>query len=274
MTLYRTRDVADTIGVSPSLVRSYARSGILSPTRGPRREYRFSFQDVVVLRTAKALADSGIHPRRIRRAMRTLKSRLPRGRSLAGVSIAAEGDTVVVQDEFAVWDPVSGQVHLDFSVAELAEAVAPLARRASEIQAASDAHRWMELAVDLEAVAPDEAGMAYERALGLDPSNADAHANLGRLHHEAGKLLHAEAHYRKALEVEADHATASFNLGVVLEDQGRVEEAVRVYENTLAATPDHAEAHFNLSRLYERTGNKAAALQHLATYKRIREGGS
>ncbi len=98
MKSYTTRDVAKLLGLSEAQVRSHARVGYLAPDRGPRNAYRFSFQDLVLLRTAKALSEARIAPRRIRRALRALTRELPTGRSLSGIRISSEGDRVVVRD--------------------------------------------------------------------------------------------------------------------------------------------------------------------------------
>ena len=58
MTGYATRDVSELIGFNADQVRHYVRRGLLTPERGGRGEYRFSFQDVVLLRTAKGLVDA------------------------------------------------------------------------------------------------------------------------------------------------------------------------------------------------------------------------
>ncbi|CAN5326140.1 hypothetical protein BH23GEM4_BH23GEM4_03290 [soil metagenome] len=269
---YTTREVAEVLGLSPSQVRSYARSDLLAPERGPRREFRFAFQDIILLRAARELRAAEIPPRRIRGALRSLREQLPAGRPLSAVHITADGDRILVRDQDAVWDPESQQVHIDFSVAELASRAAPFARRASRREVEEDdlgADEWYDLAFDLEAVAPDEAVHAYRRALALDPDHADSHLNLGRLLHEGGELRAAEQHYRHAVELEPESATAAFNLGVALEDQGRAEEGIAAYGRALDCDPNHAPAHFNLSRLYEEAGRVTDALRHLAEYRRL-----
>jgi len=55
MESFSTRDVARLLGLSETQVRSQARAGFLTLERGPRNGYRFSFQDLVLLRAAKAL---------------------------------------------------------------------------------------------------------------------------------------------------------------------------------------------------------------------------
>lgn len=273
MKSYTTRDVARLLGLSPAQVRGQARAGFLAPDRGPRNTYRFSFQDLVLLRTAKALADARVPGRRIRRALRRLVRQLPRGRSLSEVRITAEGDRVVVRDGQAAWNPESGQLVLDFSVAELATRAAPVARRvvrdARRAEAPLGAADWFDLGNDLEAVAPAQAREAYERALALEPRHADARVNLGRLLQEEGEALDAVGQYLAALASDPEHPTAAFNLGTALEDLGRTGDAIAAYERALEADPDFADAHYNLALLYEKAGRKRDAVRHLKVYRAL-----
>jgi tetratricopeptide (TPR) repeat protein len=271
MKSYTTSDVARLLGLSAGRVRSLARAGVLSPDRGPRGALRFSFQDLVLLRTARALSEARLPARRIRRALRRLVDQLPRGRSLSELRITAEGDRVVVRDEQAAWQPDSGQLLLDFSVAELATRAGPVARRlARDARRAEEdlsANRWFALGLDLEAAAPDDARDAYRRALELDPAHVDARLNLGRLLQESGRIAEAEAHYRAVLDGEGPTPTAAYNLGTALEDQGRTAEAIAAYRAAIAVDACFADAHFNLARLYERTGRRAAAIRHFRAYR-------
>src|SRR6185369_12208819 len=116
---YSTKDVAALLGLSADQVRSYVRAGFLAPVQGPRGEYRFSFQDLILLRTAKGLLAADVPRRRIRLALQNLQEQLPDGRPLTGVRITAQGHHVVVRDGKEVWNPESGQILLDFQVADL-----------------------------------------------------------------------------------------------------------------------------------------------------------
>lgn len=269
---YAARDVARLVGLTVPQILSFVRAGSLSPPRGHRREYRFSFPDLVVLRTARDLLEK-MPSRKIHRALRSLRDRLPRGRQLATVRIAVEGDDLVVREGAVAWLPESGQALLDLDVAAFATEVAPLVRKAAEeaLEAAHEmgAEDWYHLGCDLEPCDATRAQDAYRRALDLAPRHPDAHLNLGRLLHEMGRVGEAEAHYRHALEARPGDATAAFNLGVALQDLGRLREAAGAYEQALTSDPDYADAHFNLSRLHERLADPHGALRHLQAYRQL-----
>src|SRR3954467_7256327 len=88
------------------------------------------------------------------------------------------------------------------------------------------APEWFDLAVHLEAAAPDRAHSAYTRALALDPDFAAAHVNLGRLLQVAGRTAEAVQHYRRSMEAGRPDPTAAFNLGTALEDLGEWADAI------------------------------------------------
>src|SRR5258705_2371309 len=151
---YSTKDVAALLGLSAAQVRSYVRAGFLSPRQGPRGEYYFSFQDLVLLRTAKGLLAARVSQRRILLALQKLREQLPEGRTLTGVRISAEGHHVVVRDGRDVWNPESGQALFDFELAELAREASTLPLRTpvpSPLAPAPEtAESWFERGSELE----------------------------------------------------------------------------------------------------------------------------
>lgn len=273
---FTTREVARLLRVSQGRVRSLVYGGFVSPGRGPGRRYRFSFQDVVVLRAARDLVGSRIPAARIARIVERLRGELPRGRSLASLRITADGGQVVVREGGETWEPESGQLLLDFSVADLAMRAVPMARRAAaaahESGAEMSAEDWFALGYELEATELEEAVRAYREALRLDPEHADAHVNLGRLLHERGAVEAAAGHYRRAAELRPTDATAAYDLGVALQDLGRFDEAAAAYGAAIELAPNHADTHFNLSAVYERLGQAALAIRHLKTYRQLVTG--
>ena len=308
--MFGTRHVARVLGLSPARVRAWARAGLVEPRRGRRGELRFSFQDLVLLRTARELVEAHVPPARVRRALSRLRDQLPGDRSLAAVRVEVDGERVVVRSGGARWHPESGQAIFTFGVDEVARAVTPLlevedpgsgglggaaggigggapdvkdgaaggllcaggaAAGAPEVNASAAAAATLyEWGCDLEDGAPAQARQAYLRALALDPGHYGANLNLGRLLHEDRDHVAAERLYRRALEARPRDAHAWFNLGVVLEDQGIWQEALVAYEASLASEPDGADAHHNAARLCERLGRRAQALRHLGAFRRLK----
>lgn len=272
MKAYSTREVADLLGLSTARVRALARSGIVNPQRDARGRSSFSFQDLVLLRTAKGLIDANVPARRINKALQALASQLPTDRPLSAVRVQIDGDRVVVRDSNSSWEPESGQTLLDFSIRELGEKVAPLARDSVQraLRAASTADDLFQAALESEQIGANaEAEAAYRNVIAADASHVAAHINLGRLRHVARALDEAERLYRRALEIEPSHPTARFNLGVVLEDRGATNEAIEEYREAVRLDPRVADVHFNLARLYQQTGDQQAALRHFSRFRAL-----
>jgi tetratricopeptide (TPR) repeat protein len=302
MSGYSAQDVARMLGLPPARLRAYVRSGVLAPERGEHGELRFSFQDLLLLRTAEGLVRERVPPRRVASALRKLRERLPEERPLTGVQLGAEGQRVVAREGSARWQVDSGQVLLDFGrgCSEADAALPPLAdlpaRRSAAAPAPADApavrvdaaaptvalkgdvaglslEELYEIGCDLEEADPGQAEASYAEVLARAPRHADAHINMGRLLHERGDLEGAEGHYRQALATRPDDPTATFNLGVALEDQEYVAEAIDAYERAVALNPQNADAHYNAARLYEKGGDYGASLRHLRAYRDLTRRG-
>lgn len=265
---YSTREVSDLIGMTPDQVRHYVRRELIDPERTDAGEYRFDFQDVVLLRTAKSLLDANVSARKAYRILLKLQSELTHVDSLAAVRIYADGNNVVVREDNQLWDAESGQTQLDFSVAELAGSVANLANRNLIIAREGDdldSDEWYNLGLDLEEVDPTRAPEAYRRAIELNPRNADAHVNLGRLMQLKGKLRQAKRHYEQALKAVTNHQLAYYNLGTVFDELDQVEQAAQYYRRA----PSVPDAHYNLARIFELKGDELAAQRHMKSYRKL-----
>ena len=76
------------------------------------------------------LVDAGAHA--IARTLRTLKARLPAGKSLSSVRVVVVGDDVLVKEQDSLWDPESGQIQIDFPMSSLTREVAPMVKAAAK----------------------------------------------------------------------------------------------------------------------------------------------
>ena len=259
------------VGVPPPRIRQCVRAGLLATRRDSRGRLRFDFVDLVLLRTIRGLLERRVPTRQIGRVLDSLRRQIGK-RPLSRVSVFVDGERVVAWDGQSRWQPESGQFLFNFDAGQVVRRASQVARLpASERPRLPEltAEEWCELAIEIEERSPLEAKAAYHHALDIDPGNATARINLGRMLHAEGTLAGAEAHYREALRREPSSAIAWYNLGVLLEDQHQADQAIAAYERAVRADAQLADAHYNLALLYERAGRERDAVRHLAIFRRL-----
>lgn len=270
MQSYSVRDVERLLRLSRSTIRGLTAAGFLSPSRGPRREYRFSFQDLIVLRAARALIEGKIPRRRIHRALDELRRSLPDALPLSGLSISAIGERIVVRQGKNRWQLDGGQYLLGLDVSVEDGVLRVVERKEPSIPSPDrDTEDWFSRALELETADLRSAASAYERAVNDDPAHLAAWLNWGRVLHELGQLEAAQAVYRRALEKCGPDALLWFNLGVLLQDHGRIDEALDAYRCAVGEDPNLADCHYNMALLYESLGKPQHAIRHLGQYRRL-----
>jgi tetratricopeptide (TPR) repeat protein len=260
------------LGVSRGVVDGLIELGLVTPTRGPRNALRFSFQDVVLLRTALQLRTANTTPRKLRAALARLKRELPDELPLSGIRVAAEGDAIVVKTGPSRWDAVTGQMLLDFEVAEVAGDVVLLDSTPERKSiAATQALERYELAEQLITTEPSAAELNYRRAIELSPETYyAAYVDLGALLCEQeNQCVKALQVFDEALQHFPKDAILHFNRAVALDVMGRFDEAKKSYEACLAINPDYADAHHNLAILLDRRGDRRGLIRHLNAYRRL-----
>ena len=285
------------LGLSPARLQAYVKAGLLCPQRGHDGELRFSFQDLLLLRTAEGLVTERLPPRRVRDALQRLRRRLPVEQPLTGIQLGTEGGHVVVRDGTTAWRADSGQGLLTFSdptasirpehahegtaIAELrpATSVAQSGEESGVEHPRIDGDGPQPTADDLYQLGCSLRGQrAGGRARRL-PSGAGAGPPPRRHAREPGA---ADARVRgplvrrgalpRGLGAAPGRRDRPFQPGVVLEDRGRPDAALEMYEATLAVDPANADAHFNAARLHDSAGHYEAALRHLREYRNLTGG--
>lgn len=270
MQSFGVRDIERVLQLSRSTLRSLIDGGFVKPTRGARRQLRFSFQDLVVLRAARALLQARVPSRRIHKSLKELRAHLPEAAPLSGLSISAIGDRVVVREGHNHWDVNDGQYLLALDV-QVQGGVLKVADFSEQAERGEhwDADRWFEHGLGMEATDVDAALKAYGRAVELTPDYAGAWINWGRLLHQHGRRAEAQRIYRQALTQCGPDSLLLFNLGVLLEDEGQVGPALDAYQRAISEDPTLADCHYNLARLYETLGKPQHAIRHLGQYRRL-----
>ncbi len=146
---------------------------------------------------------------------------------------------------------------------------------------------------------------AFERALALDPTVAEANAGLGMIHLERGEmeeaaesfereLLHhrddhlsryhlavaldlarrpalAEVQLRRLLTAQPGMADARYLLGKITLAEGKAEEALGHLEAALALAPEDANIHYQLGQAYQRLGRSEEAEQRFESFRRLKD---
>ena len=92
---------------------------------------------------------------------------------------------------------------------------------------------------------------AHEAALVLEPSLAEAHANLISLYGRARNFEQAAVHYRAVVALGVNLSTAHYDYGVLLGLQEKWDLAAEAYRQAIAVNPLHAQAHNNLGQILE-----------------------
>jgi predicted Zn-dependent protease len=261
---YGVRDVEKLLRLPRSTIRALIEAGFVSPSRGPRNAWRFSFQDLIVLRTAQTLVAAKVPRKRITRSVKELRRHLPQSMPLSGLSICAVADRVVVREGARRWQAESGQYLLEF---EGDPAKGSL--KVIEPKPQASAQDLFETGVALEDEDAEAAQQAYEQAIAADPTLLDAHVNLGWLLHEAGRLAAAERAYREGIQACGSDPLLLFNLGVLLVDLNRKGEAIEAYQTALHGDPGFADCHYNLALLCEELDKPREAIRHMAQYRRL-----
>lgn len=262
---YGVRDVEKLLGLPRSTVRALIGAGFVTPARGPRNAWLFSFQDLIVLRTAQALAAANVPHRRIMKSLKELRLHLPDEMPLSGLRIAAIADRVVVKEGDAHWQAESGQYLLAFEGD-------PLAGSLSVLEPPPLREKKGQHPTDTEAIKQLDANSAikaYEQMIAADPARLDTRINLGQVLHENGRLADAERAYRDALKTCGNDALLLYNFGVLLDDMDRKVEAMAAYQLALRGDPGMADCHYNLALLYEELERPKDAIRHMSQYRRL-----
>jgi tetratricopeptide (TPR) repeat protein len=264
-TMYNARQVAQIIGIPESRIRYWAQTGFVGPSAKSGGQSLYSFPDLVSVKAAKELLDRGISLQNARKHLAALRAQLPEiDRPLARLRVRSDGERLVVADAAGAFEPLSGQLVMDFSLDELG---APSDSPALLPARVASAYAWFVEGGTREANGDDDGALiAYQKALDGDPALAAAHTNIGNLLHRRGERGDARDHYQQALALDAEQPEARYNLANLLDDLGEHTQARMEWYRVVTACPEFADAHYNLAMALMRDGDRDLAALHLDRY--------
>jgi tetratricopeptide (TPR) repeat protein len=110
----------------------------------------------------------------------------------------------------------------------------------------------------------EQAMLALERAVEINPTLAESRMNLGNIYLKKDRIEDAIHEYEAALEIDPDNAKIHNNLGNAYTKRGRWNDGISQYTRSIELEPDFTEAYKNLANAYcgqEKFGQAAAQLK-------------
>jgi tetratricopeptide (TPR) repeat protein len=179
---------------------------------------------------------------------------------LAALGACASAPEVVKKPVEAVQQVVAT------AVAAVAPAEAPVNPQA---QAAFDAAR-----AHLRAGRTAEAERGFRDVIAKHPDLGGAHANLGLMLRNAGKLDESVAALEQAVKAGPKQPVFHNQLGVSYRHKGQFQKARNAYEQAIALDDNYADAHLNLGVLLDLyLGDNTLALVHYERYLALSPAG-
>jgi tetratricopeptide (TPR) repeat protein len=186
---YGVSEVEKLLQLPRSTIRSLIKAGFVTPARGARGTWLFSFQDLVVLRRARALIAAKVPSWRVARAMKELRRQAESGQYELGFESVPKTASLVPARNA----PQADRGYELYKAGRLKEAEAAY-REALEAQG-GDPVLLYNLGVLLQDLdRGKEALGAYQAALRGDPALADGHYNIALLYEALGRPKEAIRH--------------------------------------------------------------------------------
>jgi eukaryotic-like serine/threonine-protein kinase len=114
----------------------------------------------------------------------------------------------------------------------------------------------------------DLALQEFQKALEINPRDADATIGMAETYEHMGRLQDAEENFTRAARLRPDYWDGYNNLGAFYERQGRYADAVAQYRHVIELTPDNATAYSNLGVVYLNLGDPKSLTEAEAALKK------
>jgi Flp pilus assembly protein TadD len=115
----------------------------------------------------------------------------------------------------------------------------------------------------------DEAISQFQEALRLKPNDALFHNNLGLALEDQGQTDEAISQFQEALRLKPNNAISHNNLGLALDKKGQMDEAISQYQEAIRLKPDFVLAHYNLGVALARNGQMDEAISQFREALRL-----
>jgi serine/threonine protein kinase/tetratricopeptide (TPR) repeat protein len=190
------------------------------------------------------------------------------------LALAALNNAVSADPQFALGYATLGQAYqLKFVVDQnpkWIEEASANCQRAVELDNSLPAAYVTLGRIHVDAGRYDLAIQEFQRALNLNPLDADALNGVAITYEKAGRTQDAEAALQKAVALRNDYWDSYNALGLFYDRQGKYAEAVKEFQHAIELTPDNAQVYSNLAAVYiDMSDAKMAPLAEAALRKSI-----
>lgn len=103
----------------------------------------------------------------------------------------------------------------------------------------------------------------YDKAIELNPDNADAYCERGDFYYEAGEYDKAAIDYDKAIELDPNGANAYYNRGCAYSEMREYENAIADYNKAIELDPGDAYTYYSRGLAYHEKGEVPKAVSDL-----------
>lgn len=103
----------------------------------------------------------------------------------------------------------------------------------------------------------------YDKAIELNPSNADAYCDRGDAYDEMGEYSRVIADYSKAIKLDPNHASAYFGRGRAYGEIGEYDKAILDFNKVTELNPRDVLTYYNRGLAYSEKGNVSEAVSDL-----------
>ncbi|HYB91473.1 MAG TPA: tetratricopeptide repeat protein [Candidatus Binataceae bacterium] len=262
---FSTRAAARILAVSPERIRYWVRRRLVRPAATRGRNYRFAFNDLLVMRLAKELLPSRRHLELVQRCFQRVREFVEPGRPVTSLKLVNEDGQIVVSDGGVLIDAESGQLLFDYR----------RERPEGKVEDSFGPARVRERFEEARRIAEEDPLRAltiYSGLLGREPGNFEAHMRLATLLEREGDLQGALRHLLGAAAIVPASGEVHVRLGLLYRKRGEEQNSLKSMLRALECDPTSVEAHRNLAEVYEAAGRKRDAQKHLNAIHRLIKG--
>jgi tetratricopeptide (TPR) repeat protein len=123
----------------------------------------------------------------------------------------------------------------------------------------------------LDQAAKTEAEQEYHTALRENPQDEKAICRLAEIATQKGNIQQAYEGYTRAVGLQPSDADAKLGLAKTLIEMNQTDRAVTLLEDTVRLEPTNAVAHYRLGTLYRKLGRSEDAVREVDLYKKYKD---